>query len=612
MGAVVHDACPIWFVMQSPKYEAPSRLKRASCVRELAPAGARQTTGARSLVDALVAAGVDTFFGIPGGPVSPVFDAVLQNGRARLVESRHESAAAFAAVGYHRASGRVPAVIVTAGPGATNAVTGIVSAHLERVPMLVICGDVAWAASGGRLFQDSGPEGIDVEQMLARFMRATVRVAQARSAATQALAALHAATDPERPGPALLVVPIHNGAGTTQTLRVARGRVVRSLVPPRDAVIEAYEILREAERPLIVLGAGCRPWAAEVRRLLDVLEIPFVTTPRGKGIVSELHPRSLRQGGFAASMWARRYTRLDEEGRGVDAALVLGTDLDDCSVGPTPYIGQGGKLVHVDSEAAVFNRNFPAALAILADIGAFVGSLYGLVLERGFRKNPGVSALLRAIKASSPFELPSFESDASVVITPQRAISDLERAAGEGARFVADIGEHTLFALHYLTAKGPDAFDVRLGLGSMGSGIASAIGLALGDRSRRVVCVCGDGGMQMAGMEALVAIREQLPIFFAVFNDARYNMVYHGYKQVFGREAPWESPWVDFVRWAEALGMRGARIHSPGEIDSDLFDRLSSGGGPAVLDIRIDRDVQMSGGGRNEALLHMSMMGEKG
>jgi thiamine pyrophosphate-dependent acetolactate synthase large subunit-like protein len=143
----------------------------------------------------------------------------------------------------------------------------------------------------------------------------------------------------------------------------------------------------------------------------------------------------------------------------------------------------------------------------------------------------------------------------------------------------------------------------------MGSGIASAIGLALGDCSRRVICICGDGGMQMAGMEALVAVRERLPIVFAVFNDARYNMVYHGYKQVFGREAPWESPWVDFTSWAAALGMPGARIDSPGQIDADLIDRLCDRG-PAVLDIRIDRDVQMTGGGRNEALIHMSMGGK--
>jgi thiamine pyrophosphate-dependent acetolactate synthase large subunit-like protein len=143
----------------------------------------------------------------------------------------------------------------------------------------------------------------------------------------------------------------------------------------------------------------------------------------------------------------------------------------------------------------------------------------------------------------------------------------------------------------------------------MGSGITGAIGLALGDRSRTVVCVCGDGGMQMVGMEALVAIRERLPVVFAVFNDARYNMVFHGYRQLFGREAAWESPWIDFVGWAESIGMPGVRIHRPGEIDARLFARFAARGGPALLDIRIDRDARFQGGGRNEALLRMSTQG---
>jgi acetolactate synthase-1/2/3 large subunit len=193
-----------------------------------------------------------------------------------------------------------------------------------------------------------------------------------------------------------------------------------------------------------------------------------------------------------------------------------------------------------------------------------------------------------------------------VAVTPSRAIADIERAAGYRACFVSDIGEHMLFALHYLTAGGPDVFDIHLALGSMGSGISGAIGLALGDRSRPVVCICGDGGMQMVGMEALVAIRERLPVVFAVFNDARYNMVFHGYRQLFGREAPWESPWIDFVGWAESIGMPGVRIHRPGEINTRLFSRFAARGGPALLDIRIDRNAHFRGAGRNEALLQMS------
>lgn len=573
---------------------APPKAPVADATEALLPAAHR-------LVRALVQSGVDTFFGIPGGPVSPVFDAILNTPGARLIESRHETGAAFAAADYQRASGRTPAVVVTAGPGATNVVTGVVSAHLERVPMLVICGDVAWAADGGRMLQDSGPEGIAVESMLANVTRATVRVSQARTATAQGLAALDAARNPQNPGPALLVLPIQLGRAVTASGAVATTSSDFRARAPRHLVEETVEALLGARHPLLVLGAGCRPHAAIVRKLVDTLNIPFVTTPQAKGVVSELHPRSLRHGGLAASMWARAYTA-----EGVDVALALGTDLDDCSVGPTRYVAEGGKLIHVDLNAAVFGRNLPTELGVVADLATFAEDMYETALREG-RRHPTANQTLRELRRSPAYEKPDFETDSSPLITPQRAIADLQAAAGPEAAFVTDIGEHMLSALHYFTAAGPDAFTIHLGLGSMGSGISGAIGLSLARPERPVICVCGDGGMQMAGMEALVALKYRLPIVYAVFNDARYNMVYHGYRQVFGREAQWDTPWTDFARWARSMGLAGLRINHPGEIDEAMLRRVRETNLPLVLDIRIDREMRVAGGGRNEALQHMSM-----
>jgi acetolactate synthase-1/2/3 large subunit len=356
-----------------------------------------------------------------------------------------------------------------------------------------------------------------------------------------------------------------------------------------------------ARHPLLVIGAGCRPHAASIRRLVDALNIPFVTTPQAKGLVSELHPRSLRHGGLAASAWARAYTAA-----GVDVALALGTDLDDCAVGPTRYIGDGGRLIHVDLNAAVFGRNLPTELGIVADAGAFADDLYDATVQQGLR-HPSANQMMRELHETSAYEDPDFERDVSPRITPQRAIADLQAAAGSEAAFVTDIGEHMLSALHYLTARGPDSFTIHLGLGSMGSGISGAIGLSLARPERPVICVCGDGGMQMAGMEALVALKYRLPIVYAVFNDARYNMVYHGYRQVFGREAAWDTPWTDFAGWARSMGLAGLRINHPGEITPAVLRRVRETGVPLVLDIRIDRDKRVAGGGRNESLAHMSL-----
>jgi acetolactate synthase-1/2/3 large subunit len=330
--------------------------------------------------------------------------------------------------------------------------------------------------------------------------------------------------------------------------------------------------------------------------------VPFVTTPRGKGVVSEEHPRSLRNGGMAASIWARRYTS-----EPIDVALVLGTDLDDTSMGPTPYLGPGGRLVHVDLDATVFRRNLPTALPVVADLGEFAESLYRVCVAQGLFSVVGRD-LMSEVRAVPAYDTPDFAQDARTPIAPHRAIADLQAAAPEGARFITDIGEHMLHALHYLTAPSPESFTIQLNLGSMGSGIAGAIGLGLADRARPVVCICGDGGMQMFGMEALVALRERLPIVFAVFNDARYNMVHHGMKQIFGGGAEWDTPQIDFCAWAGSMGMPAACIREPGQIDAALLERLAPEAGPVLLDIRIDREQRIRGGGRVEALQHMSML----
>jgi len=577
---------------------------------ESSPAALESTLAAHSvarrLVELLLARGLDTYFGVPGGPICPLFEAVRLQPGLTLVESRHESHAAFAAAAYHRATGRTPVLMVTAGPGITHCVSGVASASFERVPMLVVAGDVAWATHGGRLAQDSGPEGLFVEQLLASITRAQVRVTNGRSAASQALAALERAEDPSRPGPALLVVPIDRA--TEIAPRFDAPRAIRGSRVAADpaAVREVADRLAQAKRPLLVLGNGCRRDPAAMARLVDCLDVPFVTTPGAKGVVDERHPRSLRTGGMAASNWARRYTA-----EPVDVALVLGTDLDDTSIGPTPYIGPGGSLLHVDIDPRVFHRNLPTAMGITADLVEFAGQLSRAVGDGMVRQAEAILALESA-RSASPFDVPDFDLDVGDKLPPHRAIADLELAFGPSARFVSDIGEHMLFALHYLTARGPDAFHIQLNLGSMGSGIAGSVGLALADSGSSVVCICGDGGMHMSGMEILTAKKLGLRVVYAVFNDSRYNMVYHGMRQIFGAALDHSTPDVDFAAWAESMGIPAVVIRAAGELTPDLVGQLQGAGGPVLIDLRIDRDIRVRGGGRVEALRHMSMLSESG
>jgi acetolactate synthase I/II/III large subunit len=594
--------------------DADPDAPRISYIRELAPPSGVQSvesrlspeSAARRLVEALVARGVDTFFGIPGGPICPLFEAIRLTLGARLIESRHESHAAFAAALYYRASGKTPAVVVTAGPGVTNVVSGVASASLERAPLLLIAGDVAWAATGQRMAQDSGPEGIAIEELLRPVTRAQVRAAHARSVVSQAFAALDAAQNPLHPGPVLFVLPLDRGMAECVAYDVTPRAEALTVRPPRDAVARTAELLARARRPLLVLGGGCRRRESAIKRLVDALEVPFVTTPRAKGIVSERHSRSLRNGGMAASMWARKYTA-----EPVDVCIALGTDLDDTSMGPTRYLGPGGSLIHVDLDAGVFGRNLPTTIGVAADVGAFADALFDEV-NGWLPATPCARAAIRDAHTESPFDVPDAARDASLQVRPHRLIKDLEAAVKCDARFVTDIGEHMLFGLHYLTITEPDAFHIQLNLGSMASGIAGAIGLAVADRKRLVVCIAGDGGMQMAGMEALVALRERLPILFVVFNDGRYNMVHHGMKQIFGAADQYDTPPIDFSAWSAAFGMPAVVVSKPGQLNRTLVNELLASGGPALIDARVDSSVRIRGGGRVEALQHMSMLSQAG
>lgn len=583
-------------------------MKHAAVAEPLSPVLLREPRTrervARGLVRALSEAGVDTYFGVPGGPIISVFHQVLLEDGVRLVEPRHETGGAFAAMGYHRATGRVPGLIVTAGPGITNAVTGVAAAFAERVPMVVLCGDVA--GDGRCLAQDLDVAGRGgVERIFGGITRAVRRVRRPSAALSELRAAFAAATDPRHPGPVVLVVPIDlaDVEAAPPSLHAPSPPTPRAPFDPELSHVILSRIA-SARRPLLVVGAACRGHEAQVRALVDALGVPVMTTPQAKGLVPETHPASLRGGGMSASFWARRYCA-----EGPDVALVLGTDLDDTSTAGTPVVGDEGEVIHVDVDPTVFGRNFPTWLGVEATLAHAAEGLVAAAAERG--ELPRETArLMGEAKERSPFDEPGFREDDASPIAPHRVIADLERAARPSDRFVTDIGEHMLFALHYLTSDTPDRFTIHLGLGSMGSGIGSAIGLALGDPSRRVICVCGDGGMQMNGAEILVARAHRLPIVYAIFNDARYNMVFHGYRLTHGREEPWATGRMDFVRWAEAHGVAGHRVEHPGEITTELLDTLTAAG-PAVLDIRQDRDRRIRGDGRIEALRQMSF-GDEG
>lgn len=549
-------------------------------------------TSAKFLIDSLLEEGIDTYFGVPGGPAGPLFDAVLRTKGVVLVESKHETAALFEAIGYYKSTGRVPGVLVSAGPGITNCLTGLASAKALQVPLLLFTGEVAWDKKNHILLQAGGPEGLDLETTFKPHTDKVIRLKEPELVCQEVINYLNGRSNR---APGLIIFPLHVG-----NVQIEKPTIFSSVHQTtefhvsKEIISDILDLLEQSERPLLVLGNGCRKDAPLVSSLVHFLNVPFVTTPQGKGVVNEKEYLSLGHSGLGASQWIRKYVE-----KTPDVVLVLGTDLDDCAIGTTELIGPNTKLIHIDINPRVFNRKYQTHIAIVSDIKSFVTDL----LSTRYYESYGKRELLDEVKAISAFDVPHFREDTSMPIAPHRALADLENAMPD-ARFVTDIGEHMLFCLHYLTTSSNRKFSIDLGLGSMGSGICQSIGMCFADRLP-TICVCGDGGMQMHGMEVLTAVKHKLPIVFAIFNDARYNMVYHGFKFLFGRiENLGETEPIDFVKLFSAMGVPGYTITSPGEINSSMIESFFKNG-PAILDIRINKDIRIKGAGRNEALKHM-------
>jgi acetolactate synthase I/II/III large subunit len=549
-------------------------------------------TVAKHLIEDLLGYGIDTYFGIPGGPACSIFYGVVRTPGTTLIESKHETAALFEAIGYYKSTGKVPVVLVSAGPGISNCLTGIASAKSLRVPLLVICGDVSWQATNHILVQNGGPEGINVEATFAHNTERVLRLSDAEHASQQVIDLL---TSRKANGPSIIVLPLFvSSAIKPKPVVNVLHQFTPVLCTNQLTINKVASLLDNSAKPLLVLGYGASACAYDMERLVDHLAIPFVTTAQAKGIVSEHHPLSLRHSGLAAHAWIKSYLKSKP-----DFLLVLGTDLDDVSIGMSELADSNTKVVHVDLNEKVFNRRYHNTLSVVADVKEFA-----LSLINGFRSRKCNSLeLIKEIKQQPPWSVKNFEQDITIPISPHRAIADLQHSAPSNIRFVTDIGEHMLFSLHYLTV-GPKDFSIDLGYGSMGSGIGQAIGMCLGDK-RPTICICGDGGMQMHGMEILTAIKHRLPMVFAIFNDARYNMVHHGFQNVLGREVcSGQTEYIDFVKLAHALGIDGYQINNPGEINYTLMHGWLQQG-PTILDIRINKDIHLVGAGRDEALKSM-------
>ncbi len=565
------------------------------------------TDTADLLVAYLARLGVEYVWGVPGGAIEPFLNAVargMAHGGPRPVVARHETGAAFMAHGYHAATGRLGVCFATTGPGATNLITGVASAHANEVPMLVLTAQTALENFGRGALQESSCTGVDTVGMFRHCTRYNTLVSHPAQLEIKLARAILAAF--QRPyGPSHLSLPMDvlKAPAPVSAPSFDLSRQVHSSAQVDQQAVQALiELLIKARHPVFVVGAGCAEAVGSLLELAVLLQAEVVTTPHAKGLVNSYHPLYRGVFGFAGHADARRALAADN----ADLVVAAGTNLGEWATeGWDADLLVSERLVHVDESRANLHQSPMARLHVHGNLAAVFASVLKQVKDcLGTAHETGVHAL--AAEHTGPrhrrFRLANegkWQSGA-VPIKPQRLMYELSRRLPPATRFFADSGNSMVWAIHYLLPfdrrvsgrRGVNVplFQAATEWASMGWAIGAAVGAARARADMPVVCITGDGALLMSGQELTVAVQERLSLLFVVLNDSALGMVRHGQRLNGAEQVGFELPRVNFAAAARAMGARAHVVRSPADLAALDLAGLARAGGPVVLDVRVDPD----------------------
>lgn len=566
---------------------APALLRNDSgTVRVVVPT----RTVSEALADVLVELGATHAFGLLGGGVAPVYDAVARS-PLELVHCRHESGAAFAALEASLASGRPSVVIATAGPGITNALTGLHAARREGGHVVLIAGTTSAAQRGRGAFQEishANMPGVFVSGAPFHYG------AWIEDAAEVGTVARRLALGMKRPGGfvATIAVPVALQSARVPVPMGALPRVAKAPVASEETQRECAKQLA-GERFAIWVGYGASHAAAQVRALAERMGAPVLCTPRGKGIFPEDHPLFAGVTGMGGHASVRRAL----ERHRPTHLLVLGTRLGEFSSFWDEQLVPSGGLIHVDVDPDVPGMAFPATpvWGIQSEIGQF---LDGVLSELGRSDAPKRPS---APPAESPFPA-TLPARSEGLVRPSVLMDAVQRVfvEGDNAIVLTEAGNAFAWTTHHLAFKEPKRYRVSVGFGSMGHSTTGVIGAAIGGRCKGVAVV-GDGAMLMQN-ELSTAVTYNIDAVWIILNDARYNMTQQGMRSVGMHPHATDFHPVDFVATAEAQGARGVRVDRESDLEAALVQAREARG-PFIIDVHIDPAEKAPVGARNKSLL---------
>ena len=564
--------------------------------------------------------GVEYVFGIPGGAIEPLYNALARSARRggiRHILARHESGAAFMADGYARETGKIGVCCATSGPGATNLITGVACAYGNNVPMLVITGQPAMPSFGKNPLQESTCTGIDTLAMLRHCTRYNSLVSHPKQIEAKLISALQRATRaPKGPSHLSFPVDVFRSPSPHQTPSYdLRNLLAASFLVDDQAIETLCEMMSAAKNVVLLIGSGCGEAIGSILQFAALRGSLFVTTPDGKGLVNPRHPLFRGVFGFGGHASAEALLR----DKSVDLVLAIGTSMGEWNSGGWCDSLLNERLVHIDESEEHLALTPMARYHIRGRIMAVFNQLIERSCSQGKTDNASYHQRRASHKQDDAewdphhmlMEPDKFISDA-IPIKPQRLMRELGLLFPPTTRFLADTGNSASWSIHYLHPANNRRLGERrlsaaarkitpgqrkteggwlrvmMNFASMGWAIGGSVGTAAANPDLPVVCICGDGAMLMNGQEISVAVAEKLSVVFVVLNDQSLGMVKHGQRLAGVEQIGCELPPTDFAALARALGADGITIRSPEELSRLDVVGMCARKGPTLLDVFID------------------------